>query len=100
MRQTNRVTADTAISGKGSGKAAARRNVIIFSQRNAWHRQMSQIILRHRNFCKNSNDGCQGCPYGRHSPCIGYCMKKILREMGEKKQSAGKEGERLAGRGK
>ena len=53
-----------------------------------------------QKFSKNSNDGCQGCPYGRHSPCIGYCMKKILREMGEKKQSAGKEGERLAGRGK
>lgn len=46
---------------------------------------------------KNHADDCQGCPYGRHSPCIGYCMKKILQEMREKKQSAGKEGERLAG---
>ena len=35
---------------------------------------------------------CQGCPYGRHSPCIGYCMKKILWEIRQKKQSAGKEG--------
>ena len=53
-----------------------------------------------QEFSANGGGGCQGCPYGRHSPCIGYCLKKILREMGEKKQSAGKEGERLAGRGK
>ncbi len=53
-----------------------------------------------QEFSGNGGGGCQGCPYGRHSPCIGYCLKKILREMGEKKQSAGKEGERLAGRGK
>lgn len=25
--------------------------------------------------------GCCGCPYGRHSPCIGYCLLKIIREM-------------------
>ena len=49
---------------------------------------------------RNGGGGCQGCPYGRHSPCIGYCLKKILREMKEKKQSSGKEGERLAGRSK
>ncbi len=53
-----------------------------------------------QEFSGNGGGGCQGCPYGRHSPCIGYCLKKILQEMGEKKQSAGKEGERLAGRGK
>lgn len=35
---------------------------------------------------------CLGCPYGRHSPCIGYCLRKIMREMKEKKQAAGKEG--------
>ncbi len=54
----------------------------------------------HQKSDENRTGNCQGCPYGRHSPCIGYCMKKILREMREKKQSAGKEGERLAGRGK
>ena len=30
-----------------------------------------------------STDGmnCKGCPYGRHSPCIGYCLVKIMREL-------------------
>lgn len=43
---------------------------------------------------------CRGCPYGRHSPCIGYCLKKIMREMREKKQAAGKEENGIAGRSK
>ena len=21
---------------------------------------------------------CDGCPYGRYSPCIGWCTKKVL----------------------
>ena len=25
---------------------------------------------------------CDGCPYGRANPCIGWCTKKILKEMG------------------
>lgn len=25
---------------------------------------------------------CDGCPYGRDHPCIGWCTKKILRELG------------------
>jgi len=25
---------------------------------------------------------CDGCPYGRASPCIGWCTKRILKEMG------------------
>lgn len=24
---------------------------------------------------------CRNCPYGKYSPCIGYCLLKILREM-------------------
>ena len=27
------------------------------------------------------NGECRGCPYGRHSPCIGYCLRKIIQEM-------------------
>lgn len=46
--------------------------------------------------CSKTGD-CQGCPYGRHSPCIGYCLQKIMREMREKKQAAGKEGNGIAG---
>ena len=23
---------------------------------------------------------CAGCPYGRHSRCIGYCLQKIMQE--------------------
>lgn len=40
---------------------------------------------------------CQSCPYGRVSPCIGYCIQKIMQEMRQKRQSAGKEGECIAG---
>lgn len=25
---------------------------------------------------------CSDCPYGRASPCIGWCTRKILEEMG------------------
>lgn len=28
---------------------------------------------------------CRSCPYGKHSPCIGFCLAKILWEM--RKQS-------------
>ncbi|MBC5744872.1 hypothetical protein FMM74_015120 [Lachnospiraceae bacterium MD308] len=40
---------------------------------------------------------CQCCPYGRHSPCIGFCIRKIMLEMKERKQTAGKEGNGIAG---
>lgn len=42
MRQTGRVTVSTVIFGKGSGKAAARRNVITFSQKIFQHRELRQ----------------------------------------------------------
>lgn len=29
---------------------------------------------------------CKNCAYGRHSPCIGYCIKKLILEMKQKKQ--------------
>lgn len=29
----------------------------------------------------HKEEGCRSCPYGRHSPCIGYCLVKIMREM-------------------
>ena len=40
---------------------------------------------------------CLGCPYGRHSPCIGYCLQKIMLEMKQKKQGRAKGGGHLAG---
>lgn len=40
---------------------------------------------------------CGDCPYGRHSPCIGYCLKKIILEMAQKKQGSKKEGVHYAG---
>lgn len=50
---------------------------------------------------KGADGDCNGCPYGRYSPCIGYCLAKILWELRRKKgQSVRKEGERDAGRGK
>lgn len=24
---------------------------------------------------------CDGCPYGKYSPCIGYCLEQIIREL-------------------
>ena len=24
---------------------------------------------------------CDGCPYGRHSPCIGWCTKQLLQSL-------------------
>lgn len=29
---------------------------------------------------------CKTCGYGKHSPCIGYCIAKILKECKEKKK--------------
>ena len=46
---------------------------------------------------KEDTTGCEGCPYGRYSPCIGYCLQKILLEMRQKKQDRKKEGDCLAG---
>ena len=40
---------------------------------------------------------CEGCPYGRYSPCIGYCLQKILLEIKQKKAVREKEGDCLAG---
>ena len=31
---------------------------------------------------KQAISECDGCPYGRASPCIGWCTKRILKEMG------------------
>lgn len=28
---------------------------------------------------------CNTCPYGKHSPCIGYCIAKLLRSTRKKK---------------
>lgn len=44
------------------------------------------------------NGSCQGCAYGKHAPCIGYCIKKLLLEMKQKKRVAvGKEENQNAG---
>lgn len=26
-------------------------------------------------------ESCEGCPYGKYSPCIGYCLEQIIREL-------------------
>lgn len=30
---------------------------------------------------------CGSCPYGKHSPCIGYCLLKIMREIHQRKKA-------------
>ena len=32
---------------------------------------------------------CDGCPYGRASPCIGWCTKELLRSMGTPERTSG-----------
>lgn len=27
---------------------------------------------------------CDGCPYGKNFPCIGYCLEQIIRELRER----------------
>lgn len=41
--------------------------------------------------------GCEGCSYGKYSPCIGYCLQKILLEMKQKKVAREREGDCFAG---
>ena len=52
MQRTSRVTVSTVISGKGSGKDAARRNAITFFRKEKRHQQMFQEILCHSNLAK------------------------------------------------
>ena len=26
---------------------------------------------------------CEGCPYGKHTPCLGYCIVKAVKEVKE-----------------
>ena len=55
---------------------------------------------------ENEEFPCDSCPYHRaEAPCIGFCMKKIVTEMREKKErskiyavAAKKEPEQVAGR--
>ena len=38
-------------------------------------------------------ENCRGCPYGRHFPCIGYCMKSLMEGMRLKKQESFRKGD-------
>lgn len=29
---------------------------------------------------------CKGCSYGMHQPCIGWCTRKIIKELKEEKR--------------
>lgn len=51
-----------------------------------------------QRFSQDKPGNCENCPYGRCSPCIGYCLLKILQEMRRKREtSAKKEGDCYAG---
>lgn len=30
---------------------------------------------------RKANNECNGCPYGVHSPCIGWCTKNLMKEL-------------------
>lgn len=34
---------------------------------------------------KKTEETCADCPYGKHFPCIGYCLLKIIGEMRQKR---------------
>lgn len=34
---------------------------------------------------------CIGCPYGKHHPCVSFCMRKVLAEWRAERVSVGKE---------
>lgn len=31
----------------------------------------------------NHWEPCEGCPYGKHTPCLGYCIVKAMKEVKE-----------------
>lgn len=37
---------------------------------------------------KRKKSVCETCPYGRREPCIGVCMKKLLKEWREERKEA------------
>ncbi len=39
-------------------------------------------LIPDNNTSMQKKDSCMGCPYGRVNPCIGFCMKKIMRKPG------------------
>ena len=53
-----------------------------------WHNR--RCTLGKENCYYLTSDGpapkseCDGCPYGRDRPCIGWCTKKLMREAGIK----------------
>lgn len=56
-----------------------------------WHRVSKRCSLGEENCFyllsiedtrKKPVTVCDGCPYGRASPCIGWCTRKILGQLG------------------
>ena len=33
------------------------------------------------------SDKCQGCPYGRARPCVGFCLKDLMADIAKKRRS-------------
>ena len=42
-------------------------------------------VLPDKTELPEDTGNCKNCPYGRHSPCIGYCIAKLLMEIRQKK---------------
>lgn len=58
---------------------AGRKKCCTLGKENCYYRRVEEKA--------NTNSQCDGCPYGRDHPCIGWCTRKILRK------DAGKVGE-------
>ena len=43
-------------------------------------------LLPEKDAPKGKAGECDGCPYGKHSPCIGYCIARLEAEMQEKRR--------------
>jgi len=42
--------------------------------------RLSRMVIRRKPCVYTRMPSCGDCPYGRYAPCIGFCMRKILRE--------------------
>lgn len=39
---------------------------------------------------EKKKSACDGCPYGKVSPCIGFCLRSIMQEHNQKKEAGRK----------
>lgn len=57
---------------------------LVPGERNAKGKNVFIVFLLHHFSRKVTHwEPCEGCPYGKHSPCLGYCIVKAMKEVKE-----------------